>query len=144
MKRVVQREEGQAEYTSVCVPSVKHNDEVDTFMLFSLVSPKAKEDAKKHKELVLDNELDQFIQDSSSKSKLNFRRVGNLGKMLANASSAMSHPASTVTSIVGHTISKISESSTEMKEISTPDLKKLLHLMLNKTPLLISEQFKPR
>ena len=28
MKRVVQREEGQAEYTSVCVPSVKHNDEV--------------------------------------------------------------------------------------------------------------------
>ena len=66
-------------------------------MLFSLVSPKTKEDAKKHNELVLDNELDQFIQDFSSKSKLNFRRVGNLGKMLANASSAMSHPASTVT-----------------------------------------------
>ncbi len=75
-----------------------------------------------------DDELDQFIQGSSSKSKLHFRsvRVGNLGKRLANAvtntaSSAMSHTASAVNSIVGHTIGNRSDSSTEMKETSTPD-----------------------
>ena len=73
-----------------------------------------------------DDELDQFIQGSSSKSKLHFRSVGNLGKRLANAvtntaSSAMSHTASAVNSIVGHTIGNRSDSSTEMKEMSTPD-----------------------
>ena len=139
IKRVVQREEGQVEYTSVCVPSVKHNNEVDTFMLFSLVSPKAKEDAKKHKELVLDDELDQFFQASSSKSNPRFRSVSNLGKRLANAvantaSSAMSHTASAVTSIVGHHHA-IADKSTEMKK-STPDFRKTVAIDAEETTFI--------
>ena len=44
MKRVAQRGGlRQAEYTSVCVPSIKYHNEVDAFMLFSLISPRVKE-----------------------------------------------------------------------------------------------------
>ncbi len=106
MKRVCRREEGANEFTSVCVSSVNHHNEVNTFMLFSLVSPKTKEDAKKHKELELDNELDQFIEEPSSESILSLRGMEKFGKKIASAvshtaSSAFSHTASAVSSAVG-------------------------------------------
>ncbi len=87
-------------------------------LLFSLISPKAKEDVKKHKELELDSELDQFIEDSSSKSILSIRSMGNFGKRIASAvtntaSSALSHTASAVKSAVGRT-----DSSLKIKEVS--------------------------
>ncbi len=90
----------QPEFASVCVSSSRYHNERNTFMLFSLISPRVKESSLSPINIAtpeqdLNEELDTFIGDSSSE-KFRFKDAPVPGKKGASL-------------------------GLEMKEISSPD-----------------------
>ena len=65
VKRAPRGGDVESEYTSVCVSSIKHHNEVDTFMLFSLISPPTDDAATPSKALSPDQQAGSFIVGAS-------------------------------------------------------------------------------